>query len=265
MMTSPPKPIEGAPSDKFWLVDACVTALDRFLHESFKHDEHPCRIEERYFTQFDWFKELVPGTKVVLDIGCHYGRETFALLWCLKSEKVVGVDNCLQGQKLAFVKRISELLAALREKSLEYLNSSPENKQQFQLWYENQMPIHVRQGAQLRFYAADISNRDSFDETDDHFDLIYSRYVLDKIWKNSGEEKVLAALQTMRCLVKPLDGRIVIVLPSQETGSEVEFDQFERYLAKTGLTVQDKEEESSLGYLEWPETRPKGYICLRSS
>ena len=80
-----------------------------------------------------------------------------------------------------------------------------------------------------------------------------------------GKERRGECVRTMRCLMKPSSGRIVIVLPSQKPGSEVEFGQFERYLAETGLTVQHKEEESTLGYLEWPDTHPKGYICLRSS
>jgi SAM-dependent methyltransferase len=217
--------------------------------------------DDRYFSQFEWFKEELSGVESIANLGCGKGRETFALMWKLEATEAVGID--IDGAKIEFATRIAQF----RHWFSTSLVPSVRNRNQqavklLQEWYEA-LPIEIREGATPQFYPGNIS--EGIEQPDNHFNLVYCRFTL---WTIAGNDKdsLSSVCRNISRILKPRVGRVVIVEPSKKESTNYDFGHCFR---EAGLRLDRVEEEKSrLGWLE-PfklETEPKdpkGYIFTK--
>ena len=190
------------------------------------------------------------------------GRETLALQWRFNASRAVGID--IDEEKIKFAQDISkrghEFCSKFHTQILPRI-SDLKYAERLRIWYDTNMPIGFRQGNLPEFNRKDIS--EELSPHPGYFDLVYCRYVLDKIARQ-GDEKLLAAMKNIAGLVTPRSGRVVVVEPTKE--NDIAFN-FEPYFEETGLKVFWLEEkEACLGWLEQFDfkTYPKGYILENS-
>jgi SAM-dependent methyltransferase len=212
--------------------------------------------DDRYFSQFDWFREVLPRTESILNLGCGNGREAFALGWELRAGTVVGID--IDDNKIRDANEVTQCINNCRR------TFPTHRSEQVREWYE-EMPHRIRQGPLPQFLKRDASRGLRASETG--FDLVYCRYTLWQIADRSPDD-LRSTCQGMAEALNPECGRVVTVEPSRRGGFEYEFVE---WFQAAGLALSAKEEDpNSLGWLE-PFTSetdpadPKGYIFTRSS
>lgn len=220
------------------------------------------KFDSRYQPKFDWFKKHVAGSTKVLNIGCGNGRETFALSWFLGAEEAIGIDK--DGDKINFA---NILLNSISKLSQNYFNNevipnvegSYEDKcvSELKRWYADEIPGELKRESKFWFGKKDIAIESL--SWSNYFDLVYSRYVLDKIF-DEYEEKLGFSLKNMSKAIKPETGRIVFVAPTQKNNTSYDY---ERYFPEELTVLSTETDICRLGGEEWPNTKPIGYICKK--
>jgi SAM-dependent methyltransferase len=229
---------------------------------------------EDYFTQFLWFKNEVIHSRAILDIGCSYGRETFALSWLFGSVQAVGID--VSPKNIEFIRRNPVLSLESLSKFLSKYNDSASDfgwtkqyVQEFQAWWQIKVPDNLRScienGKIPKFMVGDISERDSIPYLDGVFDLVYCCNVLDEL-VNEGKDWH-SAIRNMATLVKPNAGRIVVIGATERDTSQgkhsntfISLNDISLIFQALGLELLDEKGIPHLGHLDWPVTKPKGYM-----
>lgn len=211
--------------------------------------------DDRYFRAFDWFKPYLPTpTQTILSVGCTLGREATALLWQLNAESCVGVDveeTTMHDARqvivslMRFCRRFEdEILPTLR----------PTNYQAaVWAWYQERLPDSIKRGPFPHFLTADITNPLPF--ADSTFDLIYGRYVLDKVW-DTDMGRLPNALRELKRVLKP-NGRLIAVEPTKR--GEIIY-AWGAYFREAGFGEVYRCPTDQLGFLEWPATLPLGFV-----
>jgi len=210
--------------------------------------------DDRYFSQFDWFREILPSTESILNLGCGNGREAFALGWELGASTVVGID--LDHDKIQHANEVIQCINSYRHRFPTHYADEVRD------WYEG-MPHRIKEGILPKFLEADASQ--GLPSYDNGFDLVYCRYTLWQIADRNLDD-LRSTCQSMAEVMKPESGRVVIVEPNKKEG--VEYD-FVECFQDAGLTLCAQEEDRNrLGWLE-PFKRetdpvdPKGYIFAK--
>ncbi|MFC2031602.1 class I SAM-dependent methyltransferase [Chloroflexota bacterium] len=210
--------------------------------------------DDRYFSQFDWFREVLPSTESILDLGCGNGREAFALGWEMGAGTVVGVD--LDDDKIRYAYEVTQCIDSYRHRFPTHYAD------QVRDWYKG-MPHRIKAGILPKFLKMDASQ--GLPWSDNGFGLVYCRYTLWQIADRSLDD-LRSTCQSMAEAVNPESGRVVIVEPSKKEGFEYDFVEC---LQDVGLALCAKEEDrNGLGWLE-PFKRetdpidPKGYIFAK--
>lgn len=242
-----------------------IVDLDNSINKAFGSS-----FEERYRDHFKWFKDSIGLIETILNVGCSYGRETLALFLTFMPYYALGIDSDLHSAsgtnpftRIMMTQGISQNIGKLVN-NLEKCRSVPSPlPNEIRLWYENSIPRHMRQGANIKYYPADITRRESIRIADGYFDLIYSRFVTDKIFNDGGESLLLRAIGNMRLMVKPVDGTIVIVDPSRSlVKSDASYD-LGSLISEAGLNLIDKVPANQLGFIEVDDAELCGYLCRR--
>ncbi len=212
--------------------------------------------KDRYYPQFEWFKEDLSGIESITNLGCGSGRETFALMWKIKPTEALGIDN--NSDKIDRAKGI----ARFRQRFSSSIIPSVKNQQAAKLlqdWYDG-LPIEIREGGVPQFIHGDISVHINLPE--DHFTLVYCRYTLWTIIE-SNKNNLSSVCQNIFRILKSGIGRVVIIEPSTKGSNSYDFVNYFRAAGlKLDRLVEDK---SCLGWLEpFKEVTdpidPKGYI-----
>lgn len=234
----------------------CVRELNDYFDDA--------NFEERYFPKFDWFRESLQQTERILNVGCGAGRETFALMWAFKAAEARGIDENSNKIKAANMMAVTirRLVTEIVPRTLQ-LKSLPEGyPQQLQAWYESKIPSEIKSIILPSFREESIS--DTMLEPPDHFDLVYCRYVLDKVIDNEGKNGLRSAIRNLKSAVSPEMGRIVVVLPTKrKDGTSLEDLQSHFIEGFNLMLVEPPVGESCLGGTEALGTEPKGYIFKR--
>jgi SAM-dependent methyltransferase len=197
--------------------------------------------DERYFTQLEWFKEDIFGIERLLNFGCGWGRETFALSWKIKPTESVGID--INSSNIEFAKS----MAKFRERFLTSILPSvrkPIANKFLQDWFEG-LPIEIWMGIPPQFIQDNITTFGV--KPENPFSLVYCRCTL---WKMLDNDKncMSSVSRNINKMLKPRVGRLVIVEPSKK--GSVDYG-FEKYFQETGFILDRVEEkESRLGWLE---------------
>jgi SAM-dependent methyltransferase len=232
---------------------------------------------EDYFSQFEWFEHAVPRAEMILNIGCSYGRETFALLWFFGAAQAVGIDIC--PKRIDFVHRRPILSLKSLAQFISRFNKSPAGFgwtehyiREFQAWWRTKVPDDLRRcvesGVIPEFIEGDISERKSIPQSDDHFDLVYCCNVLDEL-VNEGKDWH-SAIQNIAAVVKPETGRVVVVGATERDATQTKhssnflsLDDLRPHFREVELKLLEIKDAPCLGYLDWPATKPRGYVYGR--
>lgn len=226
--------------------------------------------EHRHFRRFEWFSRELTGVKTILNVGCGQGRETLALMWSFGADEAVGIDidddphSPFRIHKACAMANLIHDFSRKFEQAISMLQRGCGGKycRALRAWFEGSVPPEIKRGEVPTFYKMDVSARSVRCTKDSGgFDLVYCRYVLDKI-ADDGEEKMRSAIENMRSATKPGTGRVVAVEPSEKTkdGVRVEY-RFESWFEQLELAVLAVKPEECLGGTEYPDTRPSGFIC----
>jgi SAM-dependent methyltransferase len=247
VMNIQPPPVSVAQLHYFEIYDYILQFAFFFRDEDF---------ENRYFSQFKWFREELPQTERVLNLGCGNGRETFALMWVLGATEAVGID--IEDTKIESAKHIVRLIHEFSAQVMPpILSGQMRRVEQLQAWYEDNIRFEIRQCTLPLFYQGDITI--SISQPSDYFDLVYCRYLLDKLADKS-KDRLRVAIKNIARAVSPKRGRVIIVEPTVK--DDFQYD-FEACFVEAGLSLVKVQEGGHLGFLEWPETDPRGYILTK--
>lgn len=230
--------------------------LEDFRHFAEEFNEQ--RFDHRYFPAFVWFKDYVPSTPRILNIGCSVGRETFALLWYFKAIEALGIDH--NRRDIVAAKRLAAYLRDFNRDFYRHILPSlhdADDKALVEYWYDKTLPESMRANHLPTFAVQDAA--DSFRFPDDSFDLIYGRYVLFQIADQS-HDKLVHTLTNITRLVKAETGRIVIVEPTRR--DNISYDLTPLFF-NAGLTLLKSSPTETLGNLEWAATLPRGAIYTK--
>jgi SAM-dependent methyltransferase len=242
-----------------------IEELLRWVNNCFRDID----FDDRYLPRFEWFRQEIPQPETILNVGCGGGRETFALMWTFGAIEAIGIDidnEPKRPHKIFIANRIAQTIREFPNRfSTEVMplvskGESREYIERLQAWYETSVPSEIKKGIVPKFFKEDIS--ESISQPLDYFDLVYSRYVLDKVMDES-EDGLKRAIQNIVRAVKLKTGRIIFVVPTEKdkNGVRIYYD-FEQHFPKD-LSLLVVKDGICLGDEEWPETNPKGYICTR--
>jgi SAM-dependent methyltransferase len=209
--------------------------------------------DDRYFPRFEWFKQHLPRVRTILNVGCGHGRETFALMWALDATEAIGIDKdddpdvpdkIYTAQSLAwqiqnFSRIFDQAIAQLAR------GCTKEYCEELRAWFDGRVPSEIKSGTAPLFYKMNVSAR--CPQHPSGFDLMYCRYVLDKI-ADKDEGMLRSAIRNMKSRVRPGTGRIVAVEPSvkEKDGVLVRY-KFESYFEELGVEILVVKDESHLG------------------
>jgi SAM-dependent methyltransferase len=227
-----------------------------------------------YLSQFDWFKSEVKVSSTLLDVGCSYGRETFALMWMFQAVQASGIDDCREKIDFCYRKPINNL-TTLAEKIPKFLDPTPgyglseQYVEQFRTWWMVDVPDSIKQIVENdlipRFHIGNIADRKAIPYDDDYFDLVYCRNVLDELVNN--HEDLHAAIENMALVLKPETGLLIVVGATQRdpvagkhANAFLSLDDMKPQFQELGLRLLDVKDSHHLGFLNWPVTIPKGHI-----
>lgn len=202
-------------------------------------------LHEHYKPKFRWFKEDIPSVDKIVNIGIgEAGAETFALMWSLGASEAVGFDICRSRIKNANQK-LDAAIGFVKEVVPHTLEScSEEYEKLFNAWYENDVAREIRDCELPIFKHGDVVS--GLDWKENHFDLAYSRYLLDKV----DEQKRLDAISEMIRVTRP-GGHVIIVSPKRSIPDNL--SNLEADLIRTVT-------EDGLGPLEEPKDLLRGYL-----
>lgn len=214
--------------------------------------------DDRYFSQLDWFKDMIPRVESILNVGCATGRETFALMWKLNASVALGIDT--DESKISSARKVAQfrhwfhdeiLVSVLDQRGVQSLRD----------WNEEWVPLPVRKGIVPEFVKVDISEGIAelgHTSSLQAFDLVYCRYVLWQVAERGGVSSLQSTCQNIAHATKQESGRVVVVEPTRRGTREYDFAAC---LQNAGLVLERVEEDANrLGWLEDPETDPMGYI-----
>lgn len=238
-------PSVAAAQHHYLQISDCLLEFNNYFRNS--------DFDDRYGQQFEWFRKRLRRTEKVLNLGSGSGLETFALMWALKAHKAVGID--VKREKIDHAKKRAQDIWEFSTEVMPSIFAETQNVRQLREWYEAEVPFEIRKCILPEFFTEDISKNIS--KPEDEFDLVYCRYVL-WIIANGNGASLHATCRNIASIVRPEVGRVVIVEPTKK--DTVDYD-FESCFRNAGLILDWVEEEiSNLGWLEEPETNPKGYI-----
>lgn len=217
---------------------------------------------ERYPTQLKWFKSKLPKVKSIVNIGCGGGLETYSLLWALKASTAIGLD--INNEEIKGAKEIAQFREGFFKRILPGIYD-PKDKEACRQWFDD-LPKQLIGGPTPEFRKTDISKDMNLNEGP--FDLVYFRYVLWTIHKESREKLILTCRNISR-LIKPDTGLIVFVEPSRNKDGEYDFISYfekDKYLSICYV----EEDKNKLGCLECSNTEigntdPKGFIIRKKA
>jgi SAM-dependent methyltransferase len=170
-------------------------------------------------------------------------------MWAVNATEAVGFDK---------EARSVEKAKWYRQRAYDFVNKevpmvlqfcSQIYREEFLAWYNSKVSKEIRDGILPDFKQGDISI--GIDWKSDYFDLVYSRYVMDKI----EESKRLTALQEMVRITK-VGGKIVIVAPENAIPQKSKL----KTLNITQLETVGKEK---LGKLECSSDNLRGVILVK--
>jgi len=230
--------------------------LDTFFNHEF----------EEHLDRFDWFKNKLPKWSrrelvTFANFGCHTGRESFAMTTILHPLALThGIDNdcslILDALRISWI--IEEFRLYLPYYTDKVISSWWKTDWQ-DVWKYFKIPI---------FHHSDISNHEGIILKDDKklgnsfIDLVYSRCVL---WKIEDRHNCINAIRNMATIIKPNDGRIVLVEPTINEGKHHNLQEY-FLTVKPNLeilyTANDKE-LCKPDELEYKDSEMKGYILKR--
>jgi SAM-dependent methyltransferase len=226
---------------------------------NFIHYYNDKDFDERYYSQFEWFKGNVSGIESIANLGCGAGRETFALTWKLHPSESIGID--IDNKKIKSANEVVQF----RNRFLTGIVPSVRDSHAvnfLQSWYEG-LPIEIREGVLPQFVPGDITL--PLNLPDNYFYLVYSRYTLWEI-SDSGSDNLSSVCHNISRILRPRLGRVVIVEPSANGSNDYDF---ERYFHIAGLElIRIEEEKNNLGWLEpymhenEPQN-PRGYVFAK--
>ncbi len=214
--------------------------------------------DDRYYSQFEWFRGELNCTDKILSLGCGNGRETFALMWAMKAKETTGVD--IDCEKIEHTMKRAQDIQEFAEIVRQVLADI--NSDQLQAWRDC-IPTELLECIVPQFFQGDISDNllESISCPDGYFDLVYCRNVL-YFMADESKAKLYLALQNIVRAVKPKTGCVVVVEPTVR--GSILYD-FRTHFKQAGLILVKEPPGSKdhLGCLEMPETNPMGYILKR--
>lgn len=251
----PPTKLPGSPS---WFIDYDqAESLNEFCY--YFRDED---FDDRYFSQFDWFKDKIPQPTNIVNVGCATGRETFALMWELSSSEALGVD--IDKDKISSARRMAQFRHWFQDEVLISVRD-PRGVEALQEWNEKWVPLAVRKDVVPKFVRGDISDRAQIPRPDGYCDLVYCCNVLDFLVNENKDWD--AAIRNLAALAKPATGRVVVVGATKRDSTQdrhskrfMSHDDFRPYFEKKGLELIAVEEMAGLGHINSPTTNPRGYV-----
>ena len=240
--------------------DSGLEKILRFSVEYLNNYFQDHDFDSRYFSQFAWFRNSIVEIETILNIGCGRGRESFALMWQLGARRVVGIDKNPRRIEEADITlgNIRNLSGQSVDRILGMRSLPAEFVERLRNWYESEVPVELKQQLIPEFLKLDISEQTP-QSIIEHYDLIYCRYVLDKLVQPSDTALASAAKNIAR-FTRPGIGRVVVVVPTEVNGMAYDVTPF---LINAGLQLLKTVEERRLGHLESPKSKPRGYIFVK--
>lgn len=220
-----------------WILIHCTKKLNSYFKDK--------NFENRYLPRFEWFIDLFQP-RTILNIGAGRGRETFSLLWTTKASHAFGIDN--DSNKIDDANDLVSLIEAIINSHLPALhNFNPRPKiytdymKQLNSWYKLDYPKHLKNLYLPKFIH---SNIETMNFPENHFDLIYCRYVLHETIDNKNDIKTIA--KNIARALKSQTGRFVLVEPTIKGVTKYDFTPF--FLeVKLQLFTEEITDENLLG------------------
>jgi hypothetical protein len=133
-----------------------------------------------------------------------------------------------------------------------------EYRNKLEYWYRKELLSEINEGIVPRMEPINILSGHLVNNY--KFDLIYSRFVLDKILEEESRKGLLAVIITIKKLLNSNSGIVINVVPTcTENGKQLE--DINKLFLSSGFTLSEKPtKEANLGGNELPGTNPKGYI-----
>jgi SAM-dependent methyltransferase len=254
-----------------------LTYDEREFLSKFNNEFAEEHFESRYYHKFEWFTQHLEGAEKLLNVGCSYGRETFALAWQLGASEAVGINvrdhelNYAQGLKdtitglFSMLQRLKTMIEQLDQNLPPWVTQEQVLPRQIELnqgllnWVKS-WPSELHQDVVPSFLKQDITDTQIDSLQTDYFDLVYIRNVFHVLHEQKGEDALYLAAQNISRLVKTRVGRVIIVEPSLKNSNPCDF--VKPYFDKAGLVMlQEERNVQSLGTDQKPDDEnPKDFI-----
>ena len=278
-MTIPLPPDSGTGLEN--AIKSCVRELNNYFGSERAKEGAEWGFDKKglqdYFSHVKWFEHVLPHCEAILNVGCSFGRESFALMRHFKATEVVGLDTRSKVIDFAYRKGILNLKTLSQQitkfnNPVSGLGWTEQYTEEFRVWWREEVCNDLRQavenGIAPEFTVGDVSESGAIPRPDEYFDMVYCCNVLDELVNE--RKDWMSAIQNMAVVVKPEIGRVVVVGATKRDSAQnkhtkhfISLDEFEPHFRDAELELIEVAEAPSLGFIDWPATDPKGHIYKR--